>query len=86
VINKSLWAFDELEIFELFNYKCANCRKSAVVLHEIVFKSLSQNWKEPGNRIPLCAECHEKAHGNNAQEYKVKFTEIMEKKIAKHQD
>jgi 5-methylcytosine-specific restriction endonuclease McrA len=85
MIDKDLWSAEELEIFELFGYKCANCGMDAVVLHEIIFKSESPRyWADKGNRIPLCRECHELAHGGAKKMMKEKFTLLMELKRVEH--
>ena len=56
------WTEDEIEIFRQFRFRCISCDDKAVVLHELVPKSRLKDWKREGNRVPLCAVCHENAH------------------------
>ena len=66
------WTPDELQIFELFHWRCAvNKAHKAIVLHEIVPKSKRpKTWQEPLNRIPLCAKCHDMIHAVGASKWK----------------
>ena len=72
------WTQEELGIFALFSGRCAlNKAHKAVTLHEIVPKSLApKTWKDPMNRIPLCAECHRKVHDEGSVKYRIIFTKI----------
>ena len=81
MIDKDLWDADELEIFNLFGFRCPCCGRDAVTLHEIDFKSHTKDWKRKGNRIPLCEVCHNLAHGRAAKAFKDKLIRIMETKL-----
>ena len=66
--QKENWKSSEIEIFELFNYRCARCPAPAVTLHEIVPKSKRpKDWDDPLNRIPLCMFCHMWAHNRGTK-------------------
>jgi 5-methylcytosine-specific restriction endonuclease McrA len=41
---------------------CEYCRKTAVDIHHIIFKSQG-GTDEPKNLIGLCRKCHQRAHG-----------------------
>ncbi len=56
------WTDEELTIFKQFKFTCINCNKRAIVLHELIPKSKLRDWKRPGNRVPLCFDCHLWAH------------------------
>ena len=64
MIDKDLWTEEEIKIFAEFGYKCLDCLvNDAVTLHELVPKSLApKTWNTPENRVPLCNDCHRKAH------------------------
>jgi len=74
----SNWTQEELGIFALFSGRCALVKAhKAVTLHEIVPKSLApKTWKDPKNRIPLCAECHRKVHDEGSAKYRTTLTKI----------
>ena len=58
-----LWTEEEVAIFKLFHYKCIRCGYKAITLHEECPKSrCPKTWKDPENRDPLCAKCHNWAH------------------------
>jgi hypothetical protein len=62
MIDETLWEPDEIAVFEYFGYKCIHCGRGATVLHELVPKSRTKDWKRPGNRVALDAPCHGWAH------------------------
>jgi len=67
-----LWSEDEIEIFKQFRFRCINCDDKAIVLHELIPKSKLRDWKREGNRVPLCANCHEFAHKRGTKKtYKI---------------
>lgn len=74
MIDVSLWDDDEIEIFKLFHFRCANphCGMEAATLHEIVPKSQLTNtkWNFSMNRIPLCALCHQRVHIESSKEWR----------------
>jgi len=61
--NPELWDEEEQKIWKFFDYKCLKCGRPGDVIHEIVPKSRApKTWKEFGNRVLLCVECHEWVH------------------------
>jgi len=74
----TLWTQEEQRIFSLFNDRCGlDPSHKAVTLHEIVPKSLApKTWREPTNRIPLCAMCHRKVHDEGSVKYRDKLRKI----------
>ena len=59
---------EELAIFAEFDGRCARSGDPAIVLHEIVPKSKRpKTWNTPGNRIPLCNDCHLLAHAKGTK-------------------
>lgn len=82
----SLWTQEELEIFALFDGRCAiNPSHKAVTLHEIIPKSLApKTWMLPENRIPLCNSCHRMVHDEGSVKYRQKLRKIrLEKESEK---
>lgn len=50
-------------IFDRYSYICVHCRDTAVVIHELVPRSLRPNdWWDVDNMVCLCAKCHDWAH------------------------
>jgi len=72
MLDKKLWSEEELKIFAEFDYRCLDCGKYAVTLHELVPKSLApKTWNNPENRVPLCNKCHRKAHDVGTKQSKI---------------
>jgi len=59
---------------------CENCRKRAVDIHHIKFKSKG-GTNDISNLIALCRDCHIKAHKN--KKFNKKLQEIKNKKFNK---
>jgi 5-methylcytosine-specific restriction endonuclease McrA len=76
----STWTSEELDIFRLFDYRCAlNRAHKAIVLHEIVPKSLApKTWNVPRNRIPLCNTCHRLVHDGGSKKYRKQLQELRD--------
>lgn len=82
MIDRDLWSAEELEIFEITNYKCLRCNQPADVLHELTPKSKApRTWRKPDNRIPLDFRCHEWAHRVGSKISKPILTELWAERI-----
>lgn len=75
------WTEDEIEIFRKFRFRCISCDEKAVVLHELVPKSKLKDWKREGNRVPLCAVCHEAAHKTGTNNSRKWLTEMRDMRL-----
>lgn len=77
------WTPEELEIFELFDWKCIWCGfRKAVTLHEIVPKSKRpKTWMQPENRVPVCNICHELFHARGASKFSDTLKYIRQIKV-----
>ena len=53
---------DDIELLELYRFKCVICRKPTGTIHEIHPRSLMISWRKWINRVPICYDCHDKAH------------------------
>ena len=63
---------------------CLRCRRPAITLHEIVSRSVYQNWwKDILNSIPVCNECHLWAH-RNGEAGRAELQDIVRKWVELH--
>lgn len=73
------------EIWDLFDGRCVKCGNLAVTIHEIVPRSLApKTWKNPENRVPLCATCHDWAHRNGTAKSRDILTQKRKDWLEKH--
>lgn len=74
----SEWSAEELKIFALYNGRCILCKRKAVTLHEIIFKSKRpKTWNTPDNRVPVCAVCHNRIHKVDAKHFVSILTDLQ---------
>lgn len=71
---------DNKKIRKIFKNRCVICRKSADHVHEIIPKSLTKDWKDWENRVPLCVEDHTMVHARGSQNVK-SLLEINRKRM-----
>lgn len=77
------WDSVERDILDLYKSKCALCSKKAVTIHEIVPKSRRPTtWMAKDNRVPVCAECHNRIHNEGTRKYEKRLKKIHDAKIA----
>jgi hypothetical protein len=71
--DETLWDIEELEIWRSMGYKCVICEQYGDTLHEIVPKSKLKDWKRPGNRVVVCADCHSDIHRVGASTWRLRL-------------
>lgn len=70
---------------ESYVIPCEMCGSVATDIHHVIFRSkfgskTKHERDAPNNLIALCRTCHDKAHGPEAQQYKLIFIEIINRR------
>ena len=79
--TENLNIFDRKKILEYYSGRCLlNPGHSAVCIHEIHPKSQRPaTWNTFLNRVPLCAECHDKIHREGAGNWIERLEKLRDK-------
>lgn len=74
--DDALFKKTKIAAYERSNGICELCKRRKVTdIHHIIYRS-QLGTSQLDNLMALCRECHEKAHGVNAKEYRLLLQKI----------